>query len=101
MYYDTTGEAAPALAEYRKKAARQADAILDYFRQRPGQLRTPSEVWVRLYNRAVPITSVRRAMSDLTEQRLLEKTDSKRTGPYGRAEYCWRLSRPVQGVLLL
>ena len=43
------------------------------------------------YGRKIPITSVRRAMSDLTRQGILKKTDEQRIGYYGKREYMWRL----------
>mgnify|MGYP003113815151 CR=1 FL=1 len=43
------------------------------------------------YGRKIPITSVRRAMSDLTKQGILEKTDEQGVGYYGKKEYMWRL----------
>ena len=40
--------------------------------------------------RKVPITSVRRAISDLTREGVLKKTDKQRIGYYGKREYMWR-----------
>ena len=38
-----------------------------------------------------PLTSIRRAIHDLTDKGLLFKTDRKRHGLYGRPEYIWSL----------
>ena len=42
------------------------------------------------YGKKVPITSVRRAISDLTREGVLKKTDKQRIGYYGKKEYMWR-----------
>jgi hypothetical protein len=39
----------------------------------------------------VPLTSVRRAIHDLTDQGKLIKTDLKIKGMYGRAEHVWEI----------
>ena len=44
----------------------------------------PDTVW--------PITSIRRALSDLTSECKLTKTDNKKLGPYGKHEFTWKLA---------
>jgi hypothetical protein len=39
----------------------------------------------------VPITSIRRALTNLTEQGLLVKTDLQRMGAKGKPEYIWKV----------
>ena len=46
---------------------------------------------IEYYGRKIPLTSVRRAISDLTREGVLKKTDKQRTGYYGKREYMWRL----------
>lgn len=41
---------------------------------------------------ACPITSIRRALTNLTKQGKLIKTNEKRIGMYGRSEYVWKLN---------
>jgi len=55
---------------------------------------TPSQIQSELaaYGKRWPITSVRRAMSNLTEDGALEKTDHQRPGPYGMPEHIWQLA---------
>jgi hypothetical protein len=45
----------------------------------------------------VPITSIRRAMTNLTDAGFLEKTDHKRKGPKGKAEYIWKVKSNIHG----
>lgn len=55
---------------------------------------TPSEAhsaYCELYP-AVPLTSIRRAVSDLTERGLLRKSATMRLGIYGKSEHCWELN---------
>ena len=42
------------------------------------------------HGKKLPITSVRRAISDLTREGVLKKTDKQRIGYYGKREYMWR-----------
>jgi len=95
-YYNTTELEPEQVKRYTKKAVSQDDAILEYFRSHPFDSGlTPSDI-----NNAVlplaPITSVRRAMTNLTNAGVLVKTSELRTGPYGRPEGVWKLSNPVQ-----
>ena len=43
-----------------------------------------------LYSVKVPITSVRRAMTDLTTEGWLTKTDIMKKGRYGKEVHCWK-----------
>ena len=53
---------------------------------------TPFDVETALYsNTMVPITSIRRAITNLTNDEKLVKTDNQKTGPYGKPSYCWKL----------
>lgn len=92
-HYNTTHETGQTLATYRQSAMKQEEAVLDFFRRYPWP-KEPSRV-MNVLNHALgkkwPITSIRRAMHDLTDQGLLVKTDQKVTGPLGRPEYRWRL----------
>ena len=90
-FYNTTHETKAQLEEYREVAVKQEDCIADVFRLQPGSSLSPSEVWVTL-GRKHPLTSVRRAITDLTAEGVLVRTERKKTGIYGRPEYCWRLN---------
>jgi len=113
------GPALPAAAEIKageRKARQQEDAILAFYRANPGAW-SPSQVWLRvgpkndawsiqrdaegLPERVYiapragsprwPITSVRRAITNLTEQRLLKITMGRAMGMFGRMEHLWTL----------
>ena len=56
---------------------------------------TPSAIR-RMVLPDAPLTSVRRAMTNLTKDGLLEKTELKAEGIYGRPEHFWKY-KPVNG----
>ena len=100
-YHNTTNEDGPQLARFQKHAKTQEAQILKVFRdawvKNKGSTLSPSQVYDRLwYNRDTKqasylLTSIRRAITDLTKEGYLVKTDKKIKGPYGRPEYLWRL----------
>lgn len=83
------------------QAQRQEEAILQHFRMQdaavPGVRFTPSEVW-RAFEERWPLTSVRRAMTNLTDPRryspapLIHYAGHRRQGVYGKPESCWGLA---------
>lgn len=94
-YHNTTGEKENTLAKYENKALTQDEKVLEFFKKgnRWNHSWSPSEVWIRCFGPApkVPLTSVRRAISNLTKEGKLVRTEEKVNGPYGRNEYRWRL----------
>ena len=92
-HFNTTHESGAKLDDYEGKARSQEDLILGYFMLNYPHARSPSQVQERLGLHYVPLTSIRRAMTNLTTRGKLEKTDQKVKGQYGRPEYCWRLVR--------
>jgi len=92
-YYNTTKESPRALARYRENAKTQEETILRFFQKNPARSFTPYEVHRALGLRA-PITSVRRAMTNLADKGFLDRTKETRPGEYDRSNYCWRL-RPI------
>ena len=88
-YYGTVPETAEERREHRTAAAAQELQVLAVF-QATNQPLAPHEVWERL-NTMAPITSIRRAMTNLTKRGELQKTDSYTRGPDGRRVHLWRL----------
>lgn len=91
-YFNTTHQTGSNVLRYRRSAQTQAHVILEYFEKYPGECFTPSEISDRLFFNRVPITSVRRAMTTLTDDNKLRKTSTQKDGPYGRPEYAWQLA---------
>ena len=101
-YYDTTHlRAQLSKLAYREqhrlfllRNCRQEDAILKIAERMVDGEFSPSKILQKLEacGRNIPITSVRRAISDLTRNGDLVKTDKQVMGIYGRKEYVWRLA---------
>ena len=91
-FYNTTGLAGEQLERRIEQAESQEEAVEALFEAHPAAALTPFEV-----QRAVlpgsPITSVRRAITNLTDQGVLRKTDHQKEGPYGDPNYTWTLAR--------
>jgi len=95
IFHNTLNLPESELKARQFKAGSQNAKILEFFKWNPGKLYTPFEI----QNYAcfsgngylTPITSIRRAMTDLTKLGYLEKTKEKRAGEYGELNYCWRL----------
>ena len=90
-YHNTTGLAGKQLERRIEQAESQEEAVEALFEAHPDARLTPFEVQdVALPNS--PITSVRRAITNLTHQGVLRKTDCQKEGPYGDPNYTWTLN---------
>jgi len=103
-YFNTTGVNGQELREYRRKAVSQEDRILSWFINMAGyRLKkgySPSQVADFCFDGDVPITSIRRAITSLTNEGHLVKTNKTVAGPYGRPESLWALAeKHLQGDL--
>ena len=92
MYYNTTSEAGDTLKYSQVKAETQTEKVLAFFFKYREDMFTPSSVHGYIGGNS-PLTSTRRAISDLTKDNKLEKTIYKGSGSYGKPEYCWRLKK--------
>lgn len=87
-FYNTTGERGQQLLDFDRQARGQERLIFGFFRSRPGQPFSPSQVQTALLPET-PLTSIRRAMTNLTKRGFLLKTDRKVIGAYARPEHLW------------
>lgn len=93
-YYNTTKEKGEVLKFNIKKAKGQDNIIMGYFLKNPSQKRTPSELWINLFDvSSTPLTSIRRSLTSLTNNGNLIKLEEKRISPYGRSEHFWELNK--------
>lgn len=101
MYYNTTELVGRELRRVKKKAERQEDVIMRLFRDVRGCY-GPSQVYdaVGAERRQWPMTSIRRAITNLTNDGKLEKMpkDVKIQGKYGAMEGMWRYKRTEEGL---
>lgn len=68
----------------------QESKVLQFFIDNPNNSYAPHEVQRSVLPRC-PITSARRAMTNLTKANVLFKTDEKVLGSYGKYVYTWEL----------
>ncbi len=96
MYYNTTNENGSLLQTNMKQANNQEQLTLAVFQTYPNENLSANDVWAFLIdnesiNEQTPLTSIRRAITDLTNRNRLVKTDKKVLGSAGRKTYTWRL----------
>tara|TARA_Y100000296_G_C4975492_1_gene158013 strand:+ start:139 stop:468 length:330 start_codon:yes stop_codon:yes gene_type:complete len=89
-YYNTLKESKSDVKVSRDKAKRQKDEIFAIFRHTLRPM-TPAEIWdgYGYKNKNTPLTSIRRAITNLESEGLLKKTDIQKPGVYGKLNYCW------------
>jgi hypothetical protein len=92
VFYNTTNLSGNDLSESVADAQKQQKLVETFFRKYPNQKFTPFEVHKAL-NINAPITSIRRAITNLTNEGILVKTDEKRIGQYGKPNYTWTLKQ--------
>lgn len=88
-YHQTTNLTLGELRQRIEDAEHQDEMILAAFDC--GMARSPSQIHNMLsaLGKKMPITSVRRSISNLTRVGALVKTSEQRRGPYGHAETLW------------
>lgn len=86
-FYNTIYLKQTELEKEIKNAKNQEEKIMVIFQQKKEL--TPSEVWEYLME--YPLTSIRRAMTNLTDQGRLRKTNTQKVGYYGKPNYVWKL----------
>lgn len=94
-FYNTTNETGEDLKEHRERAISQEEAIESLYRSHPDRAIGPWQV-EKLIEGEWPITSIRRAITNLTKRGVLVKTDHKRRGRHGRPEYMWQLNPSME-----
>ena len=86
-FYNTIYLKQTELEKEIKNAKNQEEKIMVIFQQKKEL--TPSEVWEYLME--YPLTSIRRAMTNLTDQGRLRKTNTQKVGYYGKPNDVWKL----------
>lgn len=95
-YYHTTRLSPEQAQEAVREAKRQDDAILAIYRSR-GPL-SPSDVLriCEANGKRWPLTSVRRAITTLTDDGALVRMEQQKPGLYRKPEHLWALAQPEQ-----
>ena len=90
-FYNTTHEKGRVLVKLCEQSESQEQKVLDIFRRSKTGL-TASEVFKQYPEKNVPLTSIRRAITNLMQlERKLIKTTNKRAGIYGKPETEYQL----------
>lgn len=94
MYYNTNDETGETLNSSRNATTKQENMILAIFETYPNEGLTPFDIEDFAHDQEVswPITSIRRAITDLTNAGKLTKTDTKKLGKYGKFVHTWKLA---------
>ena len=92
-YYNTTYISLDDLKKEITNAKYQEDKIMIFFKGRPNIGYTPFDILKMVFSGSTPITSVRRAMTNLTTDNKLIKTNNQRQGEYGKPCYTWKLNK--------
>jgi hypothetical protein len=88
-YYNTTKIKGYELIAYKKRAESQESLVYNCFLDYKKPL-SPSMILYKL-GLNCPITSIRRAVTNLTLDNKLIKTNDTTRGIYGKPEHLWRL----------
>ena len=90
-FYNTINENPSELARSQIKAKTQEQKIINCFKQ----YERPLSPWMVLSISGLncPITSIRRAMTNLSDDGKLEKTKDFVMGNYGKKEHLWCLPK--------
>jgi hypothetical protein len=98
-FHDTVPAPIELLGKYRKKAVRQKDIVLDFFRRHPENNYTPPEVQFVISPHItmnvvseIGMNEVRRSITDLTKEGRLNKCQwsERRMGKFGVDNRTWR-----------
>lgn len=89
MFHNTTQLPVMEKAAKEVKASNQNEKVLALFREHKYCDFTPAEVFLK-FGQQYPITSIRRAITDMEKMGLLLKTQNKREGLFGDPNGCWK-----------
>lgn len=100
-FYNTINLSGDRLTEAEKDCRTQEEKIEAFFKDRPGRKFPPSEVHnllrlIGIFNAKTPVTSTRRAMTNLTEKNILIMLDEMKDGPLGKPEHLWMLKQTYE-----
>tara|TARA_R100001463_G_scaffold127864_3_gene186201 strand:+ start:11487 stop:11816 length:330 start_codon:yes stop_codon:yes gene_type:complete len=95
-YFNTTNQDQDFVKQKKTKNKNQEQKVYKIFQG--GGKYTASEIynlWSVNYAKNIPLTSIRRAMSNLQHDRQIIKTNETKIGIYGAPEHYYTLYRPI------
>lgn len=84
------------LTKANADALKQEEFITAIFKANINKPIAPSQIhsiYVKNFQKNVPLTSIRRAMTNMTEKGILRKTSIMVDGIYGKPQYTWVMER--------
>jgi len=90
-YYNTNELEGEALKKANQNTAGQEAIVLEFFERLPSMRFSPERIHKAVLPH-VPLTSVRRAITNLTKKGLLRKTKQMTLGDYGTQVHTWQLN---------
>ena len=91
-FYNTTNESGEQLELFTQKAMKQEDKVMLLFREKYALTAYQCySFFIVRYEPNVPLTSIRRAMTNLASKGKLDMTSEKEVGGYGRDNYYYKL----------
>jgi len=108
MYHNTLAHEGDQLRNYEQKALSQDERILAFYQNLlwgDSLSYRSDQIWHHVFDDengkpSCPEGSVRRSLTNLTNQGDLVMSETLVTGQYGHPVHTWRLAGPVQGELL-
>jgi hypothetical protein len=91
-YYNTNRLTGSALLEAIHAAKSQQEKILLWFQAMPGRRMAPHQIRATLFSEQTPLTSIRRAMTNLEQDGFLTKTKFMIDGDFGKPVHTWELN---------
>jgi hypothetical protein len=85
-YYNTTNESTEQLEMFESKAKTQSEIIMEFLATQPSIEYGSSQLLRLVFKDTIPITSVRRSISNLVRQNKLIYSGGTRQGLFGRNE---------------
>lgn len=90
-FYNTTNERLHVLKQHEQKAQSQEATVKEIFTVEKKAM-TAADVLHKYPNRNVPLTSIRRALTNLVNDGFLLKTPFKKEGLFGRNNFLYRVN---------
>lgn len=99
-HFNTNKEEGATLQVSQEKAISQELRVLQFMVANPHAMLHPAQIWQEVFHHdhgrgaetSTPLTSVRRAITNLTNYGFLEKTEKIVVGPYGKATHLWKFT---------
>jgi hypothetical protein len=91
-FYNTTNESGEQLELFTQKAMKQEDKVMLLFKEKYALTAYQCySFFIIRYESNIPLTSIRRAITNLTNKGKLRITRNKQVGGYGRDNYVYKL----------